>query len=113
MILTLSVSIIQTVCLEACDDRRRELASSLSPVLPARRGRIVSVTKTGGVVQSTWLTRPQLAEELGISTRTLANWASTGQGPEFVKLSPGRSGRVRYHRSVIDTWLVSTRRTAA
>ncbi|WP_392668636.1 helix-turn-helix transcriptional regulator [Streptomyces sp. LN785] len=56
-------------------------------------------------MQHQWLTRPQLAKELGLSVRTLANWASSGQGPEFVKLTPGRSGRVRYARRTVDAWI--------
>jgi hypothetical protein len=26
-------------------------------------------------------------------------------GPEFIKQSPGRGGRIKYRRSAIETWL--------
>lgn len=39
------------------------------------------------------LTPTQAAEVLGVGTKTLERWRSTGDGPRFVKLSPGT---VRY-----------------
>ncbi|MEU0787000.1 helix-turn-helix domain-containing protein [Streptomyces sp. NPDC006173] len=52
-----------------------------------------------------WLTRKETAERIGIDYRTLANWGTQKRGPAFVKLSEGRSGRVRYASRVIDAWL--------
>lgn len=51
------------------------------------------------------LTSSAVATELGIKERTLCNWRSQGLGPEYVKLSPGRGGRIRYARSKVDAWL--------
>lgn len=50
------------------------------------------------------LTSKQVADELGIAEQTLANWRHMRRGPEFVKTSPGRGGRVWYRRSAIDAW---------
>lgn len=46
---------------------------------------------------SPFLKPPQAAEFLGgISIVTLARWRSTGQGPRFRKLGPGRNAPVVY-----------------
>lgn len=50
-----------------------------------------------------WLTRQQLADELGLSVRTLANWASAGMGPSGVRIGT----RVRYRRRAVLDWLAS------
>ncbi|MFD5790719.1 helix-turn-helix transcriptional regulator [Streptomyces sp. NPDC127037] len=49
----------------------------------------------------------QVQSEYGFSLQTLANWRWTGVGPTFIKLSPGRGGRIRYKRSAIEAWLDS------
>lgn len=46
----------------------------------------------------------RVAAELGVTVRTLANWRWLGIGPKYVKLTSGRSGRVRYMRSGVDEW---------
>ncbi|MFH9293834.1 MULTISPECIES: AlpA family transcriptional regulator [unclassified Streptomyces] len=43
--------------------------------------------------------------EYGFTAQTLANWRWMGIGPDYIKTSPGRSGRIRYRRSVIEAWL--------
>lgn len=44
------------------------------------------------------LTRPQAAQYLGVAPRSMANWASAGTGPAYVRIGPG--GRsVRYRMS--------------
>ncbi|MGW0169506.1 helix-turn-helix transcriptional regulator [Streptomyces sp. NPDC003343] len=50
------------------------------------------------------LTPKQVHKEYGFSTQTLANWRWTDIGPDFIK-TPGRSGRIKYKRSVIEAWL--------
>ncbi|WP_035796450.1 helix-turn-helix transcriptional regulator [Kitasatospora mediocidica] len=40
-----------------------------------------------------------------LSPRTLADKRWRGTGPAFLKLSPGRTGHVRYRRSAVDAWL--------
>lgn len=56
---------------------------------------------------------PQLAEELGLSPRTLANLRSQGKGPRFKKLGPGRFAPVRYARCDVDAWLNQSSAEAA
>ncbi|MFE9922279.1 helix-turn-helix transcriptional regulator [Streptomyces sp. NPDC005774] len=55
----------------------------------------------------------QLAEELGVSTRTLANWRWSGVGPRYTKLGDGRTARVRYRRADVDAWLKARESGAA
>lgn len=43
--------------------------------------------------------------EYGFSPQTLANWRWTGMGPDYIKTSPGRGGRIKYRRSAIEQWL--------
>lgn len=48
------------------------------------------------------------------TTGVLADWRWRGDGPEYIKTSPGRAGRVFYRRSAIERWLDSrTVRTGA
>ncbi|MGV4889251.1 helix-turn-helix transcriptional regulator [Streptomyces viridosporus] len=51
------------------------------------------------------LTPRQVHEQYGFSPQTLANWRWSNLGPDYVKTSPGRSGRVKYRRSAIESWL--------
>ena len=48
-----------------------------------------------------WLTRPQLAERLQVSVKTLAQWATQGKGPKYAR--PG-GGHVRYRLSDVEAW---------
>lgn len=51
------------------------------------------------------LTPDQVAEALGTTTKTLANWRSRRTGPSFVRVA----GRVYYPRSAYDAfWLEQT-----
>lgn len=54
-----------------------------------------------------WLSPKQVTELLGVTEQTLANWRHRGNGPEYVKLSPGRQGAIRYSRKTVDAWLES------
>lgn len=49
-----------------------------------------------GSLPDRFVDRATAAEFLSLSTATLASWASAGYGPQFCKLSAGRSGAVRY-----------------
>lgn len=51
------------------------------------------------------LNTKQVAAEYGFSETALRNWRYMGTGPEFIKLSPGKGGRIRYKRSSIERWL--------
>ncbi|KAF2778583.1 helix-turn-helix domain-containing protein [Streptomyces sp. OM5714] len=59
------------------------------------------------------LTPAQVAAEYGVAVRTLANWRYLGIGPKFVKLTQGRSGRVRYSRADVDAWISQQKGQAA
>lgn len=48
------------------------------------------------------LTRQEAAEYLGVSAKTMANWASSGIGPEYYTLC---GGVTRYDPQVIHQWL--------
>lgn len=47
----------------------------------------------------------EVEAEYGISRKTLANWRWARTGPQYVKTSPGKGGRVLYRRTAIDSWL--------
>ncbi|WP_038650808.1 helix-turn-helix domain-containing protein [Roseicyclus elongatus] len=51
---------------------------------------------------SPWLTTEQAANYLSVSTGTLANWRSAGNGPRYKAV--GRL--VRYHRDDLDAFLM-------
>jgi excisionase family DNA binding protein len=48
-----------------------------------------------------WLTLADVADELGVSSRTVMRWVERGQLPAVVL--PG--GRKRVHRDTFDAWL--------
>jgi hypothetical protein len=52
-----------------------------------------------------FLTPRQVEEEYGFRVQTLAQWRWMDLGPDYLKLSPGRGGRIKYKRSAIETWL--------
>lgn len=47
----------------------------------------------------------EVQADYGFSPQTLANWRWMGNGPAYIKTSPGRSGRIRYKRSAVEAWL--------
>lgn len=51
------------------------------------------------------LTPKQVEAEYGFHARTLAQWRWMDIGPAYIKQSPGRGGRIKYKRSVIEAWL--------
>lgn len=53
------------------------------------------------------LTPKQVEREYGFRVQTLAQWRWMGLGPNYIKLSPGRGGRIKYKRSSIEKWLDS------
>lgn len=53
------------------------------------------------------LTPKQVEAEYGFHPRTLAQWRWMDVGPDFIKQSPGRGGRIKYRRSAIEAWLES------
>lgn len=55
------------------------------------------------------MTAQEVADVLGLSIGTLANWRSLGMGPAYVKLG----GRVRYRVSSVNTWFASQEHKSA
>ncbi|MFJ4339386.1 helix-turn-helix transcriptional regulator [Streptomyces sp. NPDC088915] len=51
------------------------------------------------------LTPRQVHAAYGFSPQTLANWRWTGQGPAYIKQTPGKGGRIKYRRSAVEAWL--------
>ena len=47
-----------------------------------------------------WLTRPEVGERLKVSEKTLAQWATKGEGPAYTKIG----GRCRYRLSSVVAW---------
>jgi len=48
---------------------------------------------------------PQVSEMTSLTERTLSDRRWKGTGPAFIKLSPGRGGRIRYRRRDVEAWL--------
>jgi hypothetical protein len=51
------------------------------------------------------LTPRQVHAEYGFSPQTMANYRWMGMGPDYIKTTPGKAGRIRYRRSAIEKWL--------
>lgn len=51
------------------------------------------------------LTPKEVHADYGFSPQTLANWRWCGTGPDYIKQSPGRGGRIKYRRGRIEAWL--------
>ncbi|OHP56879.1 AlpA family transcriptional regulator [Rothia sp. HMSC061D12] len=48
----------------------------------------------------------ELAEALGVSAATLADWRTARTGPEFIRTTTGqRGGRVYYTSTAVTAWL--------
>jgi len=62
-------------------------------------------TKEGITVSDELLSPKQVHADYGFSPQTLANWRWTGMGPDYIKVTPGRGGRIKYKRSQFEAWL--------
>ena len=51
------------------------------------------------------LANEEAAAKISVSPHTLANWRSLGIGPPYVKITPGRAGRVLYRVADLEAWL--------
>lgn len=54
-----------------------------------------------------FLTPRQVEGEYGFRVQTLAQWRWMGLGPDYIKQSPGKGGRIKYRRSAIEAWLLA------
>lgn len=59
-------------------------------------------------VLAEYLTDKELAEELGVSTRTLERWRRLREGPPLTKIGK----KVAYRRSAVSDWLAANERAA-
>ncbi|MFG2299424.1 helix-turn-helix transcriptional regulator [Actinacidiphila glaucinigra] len=55
----------------------------------------------------TLLTPRDVQTEYGFKPATLAQWRWMGTGPDYIKISPGKGGRIKYKRSAIEAWLTA------
>ncbi|WP_405948920.1 helix-turn-helix domain-containing protein [Streptomyces prunicolor] len=51
------------------------------------------------------LTPKEVHAEYGFSTQTLAKWRWMDMGPDYIKQSAGKGGRIKYRRSSIERFL--------
>jgi excisionase family DNA binding protein len=63
---------------------------------------------SSGTVLDDYLTREQLAEELGITTRTLGLWKARGEAPPATRVG----ARVYFHKDDVSAWLRKQRKAA-
>lgn len=56
-------------------------------------------------VQDEYLTPAEAGRLTRLTVSTLKDKRWKGTGPAFIKLSPGRGGRIRYPRSSVERWL--------
>lgn len=56
--------------------------------------------------KKTLMTRPEAAQYLRLSDKTLARWAWAGKGPGYMKAG----GKVLYDAADLDAWLEGQRR---
>ncbi|MDN3023816.1 DNA-binding protein [Streptomyces sp. S.PB5] len=47
----------------------------------------------------------QVQAEYGLNVQLLANWRWAGTGPDYIKTSPAKAGRVLYRRAAIERFL--------
>lgn len=48
---------------------------------------------------------PTVSDMVKLAPRTLSDMRWKGTGPAFIKLSPGKGGRIRYRRRDVESWL--------
>lgn len=51
-----------------------------------------------------WMTLPEVCDELGVARSTIDDWRATGRGPQFVRLP---NGQLRIRRADFDAWLAN------
>ena len=56
------------------------------------------------------LTPREVSEITKLALPTLAGMRSRGEGPEYIKVTPGKAGRVRYWQNSVREWM-NDRRT--
>lgn len=67
----------------------------------------VTTRHTAGILDN-YLTRDQLAAELGVTTRTISRWRWERKGPPAHRIA----GRVMFKRPDVEAWLEQQREDA-
>jgi hypothetical protein len=80
------------ICLRRAVQRRIEMEQT----------EMTQKSRTTGLLAG-WISRPKLAEELGLTVDTLGRWQRQRTGPACIKA--GR--KVYYRRSVVENWLLA------
>ncbi|MEU0035503.1 DNA-binding protein [Streptomyces sp. NPDC006333] len=52
-----------------------------------------------------FLTPRQVADEYPFTLSQLGTWRWMGLGPDYIKTTPSKAGRIKYRRSAIERWL--------
>ena len=61
---------------------------------------------TDAKLLSAWLTREELADELGVTNKTIARWHTEGSAPPCTKVGK----KILYRREAVQQWLISRER---
>ncbi|PWS43886.1 DNA-binding protein [Streptomyces sp. ZEA17I] len=59
----------------------------------------------GQPIRDELMSPKEVQAEYGFTAQTLANYRWQGLGPAYIKVGPGRSGRIKYRRSSVERWL--------
>ena len=51
------------------------------------------------------LTSEEAANVIGVSEYTMRQWRREGHGPQWLRITDGPKGGIRYRRESIDEWL--------
>ena len=92
----------------ACSPNGNNDETSTATIIGAAPGHF---SLNGKIVIDRVISRKEAALILGVSAKSLANWAVEGKGPKFIKHA-GRNGRVGYRLSDIYAYIDSRTRTS-
>jgi hypothetical protein len=56
-------------------------------------------------VAEEYMTPKQVSDEYPFTSQQLATWRWMGLGPDYIKTTPSKAGRIKYRRSAIEKWL--------
>lgn len=88
------------------DLQTSEMTSPTSTLLPPTTRQSTKVCETQSLLHD-WISRAELAAELGLCVETLRRWADARRGPKFI-----RAGRkILYRRATVLAWLESQETT--
>jgi excisionase family DNA binding protein len=71
---------------------------------------MTDVANSTGELLADYLTQEQVADELGVSVKTLRSWRALCEGPPCTRLGPRL---IRFHRTDVAEWLASRKQAVA